>query len=110
VARPDLRKIVPVELTVHGIVELVHERASGLPRVGASAGQALPPAHLGPVPPVVAVPVNVHLLARSCADDYVRAARLGIRSVRSPQYVRDHPRGCLLAEKLLRPRDRLREQ
>ena len=75
----------------------MHERAARLPPVGACLGQTLPPAHLGRVPAVVAVPVDIHLLARPRGSRYVRQSCYGIRSVRGD------PTACLLVEELLSP-------
>ena len=57
----------------------MHERAARLPPVGACLVQALPPAHLGRVPAVLAVPVDLHLLARPRGSRYVRPSCYGIR-------------------------------
>ena len=75
----------------------MHERAARLPPVGAGLGQTLPPAHLGRVPAVLAVPVDIHLLARPRGSRYVRQSCYGIRSVRGD------PTACLLVEELLSP-------
>ena len=81
----------------------MHERAARLPPVGACLGQALPPAHLGRVPAVLAVPVDLHLLARPRASRYVRPSCYGDRSVRSAPCMRGDPTACLLVEELLSP-------
>ena len=57
----------------------MQERAARLPPVGACLGQALPPAHLGRVPAVLAVPVDLHLLARPRGSRYVRPSCYGLR-------------------------------
>ena len=54
-------------------------RAARLPPVGACLGQALPPAHLDRVPAVLAVPVDLYLLARPRNSRYVRPSCYGIR-------------------------------